>query len=271
MPAVRGREISRPVADLVEEVRQLAADGVVDVTLLGQNVNSFGRDLTRTDRRHGGTDRVRPLFADLLREVGAVDGIRRVRFTSPHPKDLRPDTIAAMAETPAVCEHLHLPLQSGSDRVLAAMHRGYTAQRYLDRLAAARAAIPDLAVTTDIIVGFPGETDADFASTLEVAAEAGLRQRIHLRVLASERNRSGRHEPRSSSLPTSSPSASSACGWSSSDPLWLVIGPGSDAPRRPSSKARPARIRRLSPVALARTSSSTSARTTRCGPARSWI
>src|SRR5690606_12287230 len=116
--------------------------------------------------------RVRPLFADLLRAVGAVEGIRRVRFTSPHPKDMRPDTFAAMASAPAVCEHLHYPLQAGSDRVLALMHRGYTAERYLARLAEARAAIPDLAVSTDIIVGFPGETDADFERTLEVAAAA---------------------------------------------------------------------------------------------------
>jgi tRNA-2-methylthio-N6-dimethylallyladenosine synthase len=162
VPAVRGREISRPFDELVGEVEALAADGVVEVTLLGQNVNSYGRDLTRR----------RPLFADLLRAVGAVPGIRRVRYTSPHPKDLRPDTIAAMAETTAVCPHLHLPLQSGSDRVLASMHRGYTAARYLDRLAAARAAVADLAVTTDVIVGFPGETDDDFERTLEVVAEA---------------------------------------------------------------------------------------------------
>jgi len=172
VPAVRGPEISRPFDELVGEVRQLVDDGVVEVSLLGQNVNSYGRDLTLADRRAGGTDRVRPLFADLLRAVGAVDGIRRVRYISPHPKDLRPDTIDAMADTAAVCEHLHLPLQSGSDRVLAAMHRGYTAQRYLERLAAARATIDDLAVTTDIIVGFPGETDEDFADTLEVAATA---------------------------------------------------------------------------------------------------
>ncbi|HEX8804572.1 MAG TPA: radical SAM protein, partial [Acidimicrobiales bacterium] len=113
------------------------------------------------------------LFADLLRAVGGVDGIERVRYTSPHPKDLRPETIEAMATVPAVCEHLHLPLQAGSDRVLAAMHRGYTAGRYLARLADARAAVPDLAVTTDVIVGFPGETDDDFERTLEVVAEAG--------------------------------------------------------------------------------------------------
>jgi tRNA-2-methylthio-N6-dimethylallyladenosine synthase len=172
VPAVRGKEISRPFADVVTEVERAAADGVTEVTLLGQNVNSYGRDLALAERQAGGTARVRPLFAELLRAVGGVDGIRRVRYTSPHPKDLRPETIAAMAETPAVCEHLHLPLQSGSDRVLAAMHRGYTAERYLERLAAARAAIADLAVTTDIIVGFPGETDDDFERTLEVVAEA---------------------------------------------------------------------------------------------------
>jgi tRNA-2-methylthio-N6-dimethylallyladenosine synthase len=173
VPSVRGREISRPFDDVVCEVEALAADGVTEVTLLGQNVNSYGRDLTLARRRAGADVRVRPLFADLLRAVGAVDGIRRVRYTSPHPKDLRPETIAAMAEVPEVCEHLHLPLQAGSDRVLAAMHRGYTAERYLERLAAARAAMPELAVTTDIIVGFPGETDDDFERTLDVAAQAG--------------------------------------------------------------------------------------------------
>jgi tRNA-2-methylthio-N6-dimethylallyladenosine synthase len=172
VPSVRGVEISRPFDDIVDEVRQLAADGVTEVTLLGQNVNSYGRDLQRDARRRGDDVRLRPLFADLLAAVGAVDGIRRVRFTSPHPKDMRPETFAAMANTPAVCEHLHYPLQSGSDTVLAAMHRGYTAARYLERLGEARAAIVDLAVSTDIIVGFPGETDDDFAHTLEVAAAA---------------------------------------------------------------------------------------------------
>ena len=190
VPAVRGKEISRPFAQVVDEVTGLAAMGTVEVTLLGQNVNSYGRDLTaalRTDAdwrgwgdRTGGRwtsddrPRVRPLFGDLLRAVAAVEGIRRVRFTSPHPKDLRPDIIAAMAEAEAVCPHLHLPLQAGSDRTLAAMHRGYTAERYLDRLAAARRAVDDLAVTTDLIVGFPGETDDDFERTLEVAAEAAF-------------------------------------------------------------------------------------------------
>ena len=163
VPSVRGKEVSRPVAEVVAEAEALARAGTVEVTLLGQNVNSYGRDLTRR----------RPLFADLLRAVGSVAGIRRVRYTSPHPKDLRPETVAAMAEVPAVVEHLHLPLQAGSDRVLAAMHRGYTAERYLAKLATARAAVADLAVTTDLIVGFPGETDADFERTLEVVAEAG--------------------------------------------------------------------------------------------------
>ena len=162
VPSVRGKEASRPFAEVVAEAEALARAGTVEVTLLGQNVNSYGRDLTRR----------RPLFADLLRAVGALDGVRRVRFTSPHPKDLRPETVAAMAEVPAVVEHLHLPLQSGSDRVLAAMHRGYTAERYLAKLAAARAAVADLAVTTDLIVGFPGETDADFDATLAVVAAA---------------------------------------------------------------------------------------------------
>ena len=188
VPSVRGPEISRPFGELVAEAERLAAAGVSEVTLLGQNVNSYGRDLTLRLRSIDatpadtyeagelwvaeGSRKPRPLFSDLLRLVGAVDGIERVRYTSPHPKDLRPETIAAMAETPEVCEHLHLPLQSGSDTVLAAMHRGYTADRYLEKLAAARAGIEDLAVSTDIIVGFPGETDADFEATLEVVAEA---------------------------------------------------------------------------------------------------
>lgn len=173
VPAVRGAEISRPYDDVVAEVEQLARDGVTEVTLLGQNVNSYGRDLQLAARQAGDTSaKLRPLFADLLRDVGAVEGIRRVRYTSPHPKDMRPETFAAMAETAAVCEHLHYPLQSGSDRVLALMHRGYTGERYLERLAQARATIADLAVSTDIIVGFPGETDDDFERTLEVAAAA---------------------------------------------------------------------------------------------------
>ena len=125
VPSVRGEEISRPFEDLVAEGEMLARSGVTEITVLGQNVNSYGRDITGR----------RPLFAELLRALGGVEGIERIRFTSPHPKDLRPETIAAMAETPAVCPQLHLPLQSGSDRVLAAMRRGYSAERYLARLA----------------------------------------------------------------------------------------------------------------------------------------
>ena len=186
VPAVRGKEASKPFGDLIEEVKVLAADGVREITLLGQNVNSYGRDLTLAQRSDSpmGDDlaiagelwmsdrKIRPLFADLLLAVAEVEGIDRVRFTSPHPKDLRPETIAAMASAPEVCPHLHLPLQAGSDRVLAEMHRGYTAERYLEKLFAARAAIDDLAVTTDIIVGYPGETEQDFEQTLEVAAAA---------------------------------------------------------------------------------------------------
>jgi len=172
VPAVRGAEVSRPMELLVAEAAELAAGGVTEITLLGQNVNSYGRDLQRNRRRAGQPVPLRPLFADLLRSIGGVDGIERIRFTSPHPKDLRSETIDSMAEVPAVCEHLHLPLQSGSSRVLAAMHRGYTAERYLERLRAARAAVDDLAVSTDIIVGFPGETEDDFRQTLLVAAEA---------------------------------------------------------------------------------------------------
>jgi len=195
VPSVRGPEVSRPFEDVVDEVRALAACGVLEVTLLGQNVNSYGRDLALAARNSDPADpevrrrlgerwaqeagkaargKVRPLFADLLRAVGEVEGIERVRFTSPHPKDLRPETIEAMAETPAVCEQLHLPLQSGSDEVLARMHRGYRASTWQERLAAARRLVDDLAVTTDVIVGFPGETEDDFERTLEVVAEAGL-------------------------------------------------------------------------------------------------
>ena len=190
VPSVRGVEISRTFAEVVGEAKALAEAGTVEITLLGQNVNSYGRDLTTAWRASDdwqcaeaadacGTDwvadergaRARPLFADLLRTIGSVEGIRRVRYTSPHPKDLRPETIDAMATTPTVMPHLHLPLQSGSDRVLAAMHRGYTVERYLEKVALARASIPDLAVTTDIIVGFPGETDEDFEATMAVCAE----------------------------------------------------------------------------------------------------
>ena len=159
VPHVRGREVSRRPGEILGEVTQLAATGVREITLLGQNVNSWGRDLF-TDLR---TD-----FGELLRAVDAVPGIDRIRFTSPHPKDFRAPVIAAMSECDAVCEHAHLPLQSGSTRVLKAMRRTYTRERYLTLVEKLRVAIPDLALTTDIIVGFPGETDRDFAETIEV-------------------------------------------------------------------------------------------------------
>jgi tRNA-2-methylthio-N6-dimethylallyladenosine synthase len=165
VPSVRGPEVSRRPGDIVAEVERLASEGVVEVTLLGQNVDTYGRDLAIDGRR-------RPIFAELLRQVGAVEGIRRVRFTSPHPADFRREVALAMAETEAVCEQLHLPLQSGSDRILARMHRGYNRQRFMDRLAMAREIIPDLTVTTDVIVGFPGETEEDFEMTMEVIEEA---------------------------------------------------------------------------------------------------
>jgi tRNA-2-methylthio-N6-dimethylallyladenosine synthase len=165
VPSVRGREISRRPGDIVREVTELARSGVVEVTLLGQNVNSYGRSLMVDGKR-------RPIFADLLRRVGAVDGIRRVRFTSPHPKDIKADVVEAMAGTPAVCEQLHLPLQSGSTSILRAMQRGYTPERFLTKLRMAEEIIPGLATSTDIIVGFPGETEDDFQATLDVVAEA---------------------------------------------------------------------------------------------------
>ena len=158
VPSVRGREVSRRPGEVLAEVTLLAGEGVKEVTLLGQNVNSYGRDL--------GSD-----FAELLRAVDAVDGIERIRFTSPHPKDFRADVIAAMAECDAVCEHAHLPLQSGSTRLLKAMRRTYGRERYLRLVDDMRSAVPDLALTTDIIVGFPGETEEDFSETLEVVEE----------------------------------------------------------------------------------------------------
>jgi tRNA-2-methylthio-N6-dimethylallyladenosine synthase len=162
VPSTRGREVSRPAAEIVTEVERLAADGVREVTLLGQNVCSYGRDLPRGAKTS---------FAELLGMVDAIDGLERIRYTSPHPKDIREDVIRAHAELPGVCEHIHLPLQSGSSRVLKAMRRTYNRERYLDRVAMIRELVPDCALTTDIIVGFPGETEADFRETLEVVDE----------------------------------------------------------------------------------------------------
>jgi tRNA-2-methylthio-N6-dimethylallyladenosine synthase len=162
VPSVRGREQSRRPGDILAEVTQLAADGVREVTLLGQNVNSWGRDLA---------PQLRTEFGELLRACDTVEGIERVRFTSPHPKDFREPVIAAIAECGAVCEQVHLPLQSGSSRILKAMRRTYDADRYLRLVERLRQAIPDLALSTDIIVGFPGETESEFQATLELVEE----------------------------------------------------------------------------------------------------
>jgi tRNA-2-methylthio-N6-dimethylallyladenosine synthase len=164
VPSTRGREVSRDPAELLREAEALAADGVKEVTLLGQNVNSYGRDLPQ-ETRIG--------FAELLGLVDAVDGIERIRYTSPHPKDMKEDVIRAHAELGAVCEHIHLPLQSGSSTVLKRMRRTYDRQRYMDRVSLIREHVPDCAITTDIIVGFPGESEADFEQTLEVVDEVG--------------------------------------------------------------------------------------------------
>jgi tRNA-2-methylthio-N6-dimethylallyladenosine synthase len=164
VPSTRGTEVSRPAGELIAEARALAADGVREVTLLGQNVNSYGRDLPLEERVS---------FAQLLAALDAVEGIDRIRYTSPHPKDIREDVIRAHAELASVCEHIHLPLQSGSSRILKAMRRPYTRERYLDRVAQIRAHVPDCALTTDVIVGFPGETDADFEQTLSLVEDVG--------------------------------------------------------------------------------------------------
>jgi tRNA-2-methylthio-N6-dimethylallyladenosine synthase len=189
VPSTRGREVSRPFDELVAEVRAMAAEGVREITLLGQNVNSYGRDLPSTpvlslplgspgsppardapaSSRAGG--RRSRSFAELLHALDAIEGIERIRYTSPHPKDMREDVIRAHAELPSVCEHIHLPLQSGSSRVLKAMRRTYDRERYLDRVALIREHVPDVALTTDIIVGFPGESEEDFAQTLEVVEQ----------------------------------------------------------------------------------------------------
>ncbi len=165
VPSVRGREQSRRPGDVVSEVSTLAADGVREITLLGQNVNSYGRDLPLDSRID---------FAGLLRACDGVEGIERIRFTSPHPKDFRAPVIDAMAACVSVCEHAHLPLQSGSTRILKAMRRTYGRDRYVRLAGEMRAAIPDLALTTDLIVGFPGETERDFEETIEVVEEVGF-------------------------------------------------------------------------------------------------
>jgi tRNA-2-methylthio-N6-dimethylallyladenosine synthase len=167
VPSTRGREVSRPFAELVAEAERLAADGVRELTLLGQNVNSYGRDL------RGGPGGGPATFAELLHAMDAIEGLDRIRYTSPHPKDMREDVIRAHAELPSICQHIHLPLQSGSSRILKAMRRTYDRRRYMDRVALIREHVPDCALTTDIIVGFPGETEADFEETLQVAEDVG--------------------------------------------------------------------------------------------------
>jgi tRNA-2-methylthio-N6-dimethylallyladenosine synthase len=208
VPSTRGRESSRPFEQLVEEVQRLAADGVREVTLLGQNVNAYGRDLRTTDplpaalvpfhaaakrptgriaglddaavaaEAAGGADaprRPRPrTFAELLTVVAAIPGIERIRYTSPHPKDIREDVVAVHAAVPEVCQHIHLPLQSGSSQILKRMRRTYDQARFLDRVAMIRSECPDIALTTDIIVGFPGETEQDFQDTLDVVEQVGF-------------------------------------------------------------------------------------------------
>ena len=162
VPHVRGRERSRPFGEIVSEIQSLAAAGCREVTLLGQNVNSYGNDFGRTD-----------LFADLLRAIEDIDGIARVRFMTSHPKDLSPALIDAMADCPKVCDHLHLPVQAGSNAVLRRMNRRYTREHYLDLVGRIRARMPDIALSTDLIVGFPGETEEDFAQTLALVEEVG--------------------------------------------------------------------------------------------------
>ena len=166
VPSTRGREVSRSMAELVAEAERLAGEGVRELTLLGQNVNSYGRDLRA---KEPGT-----AFAALLTAIDRVDGIDRIRYTSPHPKDMHEDVVRAHAELQAVCEHIHLPLQSGSSRILKAMRRTYGSERYLDRVELIRRHVPDVALTTDVIVGFPGESEADFARTLEVVEAVGF-------------------------------------------------------------------------------------------------
>ncbi len=165
VPSTRGLEASRPQDELVAEAQRLVADGVKEITLLGQNVNSYGRDL-----KDGGET----TFAGLLHELDAISGLERLRYTSPHPKDIREDVVAAHRDLASVCEHIHLPLQAGSSRILKAMRRTYSRDRYMERVRMIRSELPEVALSTDIIVGFPGETEEDFLETMEVVDEVGF-------------------------------------------------------------------------------------------------
>ena len=247
VPSTRGREQSRPPAELVTELEGLAADGVREVTLLGQNVNSYGRDLRPQ----------RTTFAELLAMLDAVDGIERIRYTSPHPKDMREDVIRAHAELPALCEHIHLPLQSGSTPILKAMRRTYTRERYLDRVALIREHVPDCALTTDIIVGFPGETEADFERTLEVVEHVGYDGAFTFIYSPAPRRRRRRR------WPGRWPTTSSASGWSASSRRSSAereSAPSASwgAPSRCSPRAAAAPTPRESAAAAATTRRSTS-------------
>jgi tRNA-2-methylthio-N6-dimethylallyladenosine synthase len=165
VPYVRGREVSRKPDDIIREIAAFLEAGGLEATLLGQNVNSYGRGLKPS-----------VTFPELLRRIAALPGLARLRFATSHPRDLSPELMAAFGELPVLCEHLHLPVQSGANRVLAAMHRGYTREEYLDKLARLRQIRPDLAVSTDLIVGFPGETPEDFEQTLDLMRRAGFAQ-----------------------------------------------------------------------------------------------
>jgi tRNA-2-methylthio-N6-dimethylallyladenosine synthase len=161
VPSVRGPEISRRPVDIVNEARQLVSEGVKEITLLGQNVNSYGRDLKIENKS-------RPYFTKLLEQLNEISGLERIRFTSPHPKDFKEDTIYAVKELEKVCNQIHVPLQSGSSRILSKMHRGYNKEKFIEKVDMIRRILPDVSLTTDIIVGFPGETKDDFSDTMDI-------------------------------------------------------------------------------------------------------
>jgi len=161
VPSVRGPEISRRPSDIINEASELVESGIKEITLLGQNVNSYGRDL-KIDNKS------RPYFAQLLRKLNEIEGLERIRFTSPHPKDFKEETIYAVNTLSKVCNQIHIPLQSGSSQILAKMHRGYNKQRFIQKVDMIKNIIPDVSLTTDIIVGFPGETDDDFNDTMDI-------------------------------------------------------------------------------------------------------
>jgi len=165
VPYVRGREASRPAEDIIDEVRTLVASGIKEVTLLGQNVNSYGKK-----------EKGLPSFSELLKEVAKVEGLKRLRFTTSHPKDLSPDLIECFSKIDILCPHIHLPVQAGSDRVLKAMNRRYTRQKYLSLISDLRSVCPDISLTTDLIVGFPGESQEDFEQTLSLLEEVEFDQ-----------------------------------------------------------------------------------------------